>query len=555
MAMMIIMRIADKGNKPRDIFLGLALACAVLLTSCQTTPHTGQMALTKKLDKVEGEVMAAEEKAQLKLAEKDSDAAVLATDPLDAQNINPVSKEENPDPALHAGSEVPGTRDASVIAAGPAQESSAIDSETSPPHRDWNNVSELEIASGISNPKPVADKTVVASALAKLEAELQVYLKNQRYAEAYQWLEKTQNLDASSRSYLTKLIQDSLLRKTLVLSEQLKSEKRYYTAFRLIQQSRLESRMSDVLSQIVEAGAPFYLTQSQLRYEMARTATGVAHDLNLARAYLEAFKALQMRPESTTAQTWYERCRGEMQPTLIAKVMVGGVMVNGKRGGNASRYFANRLRNEIQLPFGFQLENSQSQDDAASEPWVLAETQSSRYLVTAQVSNTLSDENLAAWIRSSSEGGMTNTSPILGVGEAFISILDLSQSTPVMVETPPLSISLRIRDFPGVSFSPGSDTPIVQARNTVERELLSQLADGVQIYVQRAFDNRARQRLLDWRDLSETVSILATPPESMIALASGILYCRELGLQERHPVRRQLEEVYLQRLTERDFLE
>jgi hypothetical protein len=41
----------------------------------------------------------------------------------------------------------------------------------------------------------------------------------------------------------------------------------------------------------------------------------------------------------------------------------------------------------------------------------------------------------------------------------------------------------------------------------------------------------------------------------MIALASGILYCRELGLQERHPVRRQLEEVYLQRLTERDFLE
>ena len=382
-----------------------------------------------------------------------------------------------------------------------------------------------------------------------------MYLKHQRYAEAYQWLEKTQNLDSSSRSYLTKLIQDSLLKKTLVLSDRLNSEKRYYTAFRLIQQRRLESRMSDVFGKIVETGAPFYLTQSQLRYEMARTATGVAHDLNLARAYLEAFKALQMRPESTTAQTWYERCRGEMQPTLIAKVMVGGVMVNGKRGGNASRYFANRLRNEIQLPFGFQLENSQNQDDATSEPWALAETQSSSYLVTAQVSNTLSDENLAAWIRSASEGGMTNTSPILGVGEAFISILDLSQSTPVMVETPPLSISLRIRDFPGISFSPGADTPMVQARNTVERELLSQLADGVQIYVQRAFDNRARQRLLDWRDLSETVSILATPPESMIALASGILYCRELGLQERHPVRRQLEEVYLQRLTERDFLE
>lgn len=551
---MIIMRIADKGNKARDMFLGVAMACAVLLAGCQTASQMDQKALTKKLDNVEGEVMAAEKKAELQLAEKQSDAAVLATNPLDAQNVNAASGSvlNNPNPAINADAEALGADGSSIIA-----DSNALDlaQETSPPHRDWNNVSELEIPSGISNPKPVADKTVVTSELAKLEAGLQVYLKNQRYAEAYQWLEKTQNLDASSRSYLTKLIQDSLLKKTLVLSDRLNAEKRYYTAFRLIQQSRLEFKMSDVFGKIIETGVPFYLTQSQLRYEMARTAAGVSHDLNLARAYLEAFKALQMRPESTTAQTWYERCRGEMQPTLIAKVMVGGVMVNGKRGGNASRYFANRLRNEIQLPFGFQLENSQNQDDAASEPWALAETRSSRYLVTAQVSNTLSDENLAAWIRSASEGGMTNTSPILGVGEAFISILDLSQSTPVMVETPPLSISLRIRDFPGISFSPGADTPMVQARNTVERELLSQLADGVQIYVQRAFDNRSRQRLLDWRDLSETVSILATPPESMIALASGILYCRELGLQERHPVRRQLEEVYLQRLTERDFLE
>ncbi len=552
---------------PLWIWGSLLLALAV---GCET-PQVGQKALKKRLDKVESEVMTAEADtaAELEAQESQSSSAIANLQP-SANTSDPSSTaqataggsgSQELDPDTESQSKVTSSAASGVPIGADADASDTSgaslanvrpdEQETVPPHRNWESLMLSDFSTSGSSTSATTAANV--SEVKELENTLNKYLSTQRYAEAKKWVNDLTDISTNTRSYLDRLIRDDLLKKTMVLSDQLVTERKYFTAYRLIKKSELGAQLQDVLTQIIAQGTQFYLTQSQLRYETGRSDPS-AKEYQLSRSYLEAFKALEMKPESTTAQSWYERCRSEMQPSLQAKVVIGGVTVNGKRAGNAGRYFANRLQNEIQLPTGFQLEKGVAEEDDLNQVWAQSASSSEAlYLVTAQVSNTLSDENLEAWVRDAGDS-IGNTAPILGVGEAFISILDLSLSDPVMVETPPLSISLRIRDFPGVSFNSGIEEPLIQARNTVERELLSQLADGVQIYVQRAFDNRARQRLIDWRNQAKPKTLMTTSEKSIQALAKGILYCRELGLDSQHPVRRQLEEIYLQRLTERDFL-
>lgn len=555
--------------------LGAGCVLLFLLVGCETS-QMGKQGLKKRLDKVEAEVMAAEAEAAAELAsgntqspsaiagieagstpEKETSPVTEATGTVAAANTTP-----DPSASLNSGSKT-GTGTAEATTAGSGSDASPTvatiartrprELETVPPHRNWDeSIESGGFLAGSTTNAPAASNSIVGGN-SELELQLKSYLSTRRYAEASQWVEGLTNVTSSSRAYLNRLIRDDLYKQALVLTDRLIQEKRYFTAYRLIQKNNLEAEMRELKSKVVDEGTQFYLTQSQLRYETARTSPN-EKEIQLSRSYLEAFKALEMRPESTTAQTWYERCRAEMQPGLNARVVIGGVSVNGKREGNASRYFSNRLQNEIQLPFGFQLQKSNSQESDFNQVWAESASDSEPlYLITAQISNTLSEENLDLWIRNSSSSGL-DPSLLLGVGEAFISILDLTQSAPVMVETPPVTYYVKVRNLPGVSFDSSIESPIIQARNTVERELLSGLADGVQSFIQRAFDNRARQRLIDWRDKARPATLMSTSPQSIQALAKGILYCHELGLDTNHPIRRQLEEIYLQRLTERDYL-
>lgn len=555
----------------------LCVGCLLLflLAGCETS-QMGQQGLKKRLDKVESEVMAAEAAAAAELASGEAqspssiggleagavsgsstDSGAGATATAIAANNKTTSP---PSVASKAGtgteSEAANTSGA-VSDAGQSVASIARtrprEQETVPPHRSWDEAIESGVFLTANTTNAPATSNSIVGGNSELELQLKSYLSNRRYAEASQWVEGLTNITSSARAYLNRLIRDDLHKQALVLSDRLIQEKRYFTAYRLIQKNHLETDMQEIKTQVVDEGAQFYLTQSQLRYETGR-ASPDERDLQLSRAYLEAFKALEMRPESTTAQTWYERCRAEMQPSLNAKVVIGGVSVNGKREGNASRYFSNRLQNEIQLPYGFQLKRNSSEESDFNQVWAESATDSEPlYLITAQISNTLSEENLDLWIRNSTSSGL-DPSLLLGVGEAFISILDLTQSAPIMVETPPVTYYVKVRNLPGISFNSNIESPIIQARNTVERELLSGLADGVQSFIQRAFDNRARQRLIDWRDKARPATLMSTSPQSIQSLAKGILYCHELGLDDNHPIRRQLEEIYLQRLTEGDYL-
>lgn len=555
--------------------LGAGCLLLFLLAGCETS-QMGKQGLKKRLDKVESEVMAAEAAAAAELAsgESQSPSSIAGIEtgttpgtesgpsPGDSSTAVAANTTSLPTVPLNSGAGAgTGTEDENSDVAGSDSGKTVAsvtttrprEQETVPPHRNWDEgINSGGFLAGSATNTPASSNNIVTGN-SELELQLNSYLSTRRYAEASQWVEGLTNITSSTRAYLNRLITDDLYKQALVLTDRLIQEKRYFTAYRLIQKNNLEAEMQELKTKVVDEGTQFYLTQSQLRYETGR-ASPDERDIQLARSYLEAFKALEMRPESTTAQTWYERCRAEMQPGLNAKVVIGGVSVNGKRTGNASRYFSNRLQNEIQLPFGFQLQRNNNEESDFNQVWAESATGSEPlYLITAQVSNTLSEENLDLWIRDSGSAG-GNTATILGIGEAFISILDLTQSAPVMVETPPISISLKIRDFPGVTFDSNIESPIVQARNTVERELLSQLADGVQSFIQRAFDNRARQRLIDWRDKARPATLMSTSPQSIEALAKGILYCNELGLDDNHPIRRQLEEIYLQRLTEKDYL-